>query len=167
MQIKTFYLNDNITLVDATALAQVSIINIMQISAPPPPPPTFRLRPAVTQTLNSVVRVRAYTHAHVLAPSRISPFFIPLLSHPAFVGPLMPPLLSSFSLLYSRDVHSLKAADRVHSQFYRCSDRLTVAFPFHSVRLDSRAFLVDSSRFNWLPKFFFREILDISIIVVR
>lgn len=29
MQIKTFYLNDNITLVDASTLAQVSIINIM------------------------------------------------------------------------------------------------------------------------------------------
>lgn len=153
MQIKTFYLNDNITLVDASALAQVSIINIMQISVPPPPPPPPLYVPALHNVqrrdgVRECVRVHC-TRAHVLrAP------FQPLFSGrypssprpPLWWASLFPPLA-----VYSRDVHSLKAAERVHSQFYRCSDRLTVSFPFHSLRLadrGTRAFLAD---FNQPP----------------
>lgn len=69
MQIKTFYLNDNITLVDASALAQVSIINIMQISAPPPSPlsvpATFRHYTTLnSKSMYACICIYAYTQVY-------------------------------------------------------------------------------------------------------
>lgn len=97
------------------------------------------------------------------------------------MGPLTPPSLPFSSLLYSRDVHSLKAADRVHSQFYRCSDRLTVCVPLSlRVRLadpepDSRARNAPSSSIRPAvtgplspsPIFSFTKFVGVSTVVVR
>lgn len=108
-----------------------------------PPPSSLSvpaLRTAVThnETLNADVlrtacalRRRAYytrAHSRPLSPfaSRISP-------HPSRLARafLLPPsffvivVSFSFMLSYLRDVHSLKAtADSLHSQFYRCFDRI-------------------------------------------
>lgn len=131
MQIKTFYLNDNITLVDASVLAQVSIINIMQISAWPPPlsiPATSRHYTTLySRSMYASLCIYVYTQVYSPPPSFLAVLHRHTAHHPqAGRGPLTPPLT-----IFTRRSFIKSGRPRVHSQFYRCFDRFTDTFPFH------------------------------------
>lgn len=143
MQIKTFYLNDNITLVDASALAQVSIINIMQISAPLPPLPLPPLPlpsllsvPATSRhytTLNSEsvyasMCIYACTQVYLPRPPFLTVLIaIPLITLALEKAPLLP------LIIFTRRSFIKSGRPHVHIlNFIDVSINLPSRFPFTS-----------------------------------